>query len=136
MIREYNKNDIQTINDLLKNFDYKLETNTLTNDFLNIVLYGDKKHIKGVLVYEFFYDRIEIDYIIVDTAYRKKGIASALLEYIEKKHKTAKNITLEVRESNVAAINFYKKNGFNEITKRKNYYKEEDGILMLKNLGE
>ena len=46
------------------------------------------------------------------------------------------NITLEVRESNLSAINFYKKNGFNEITKRKNYYKDENGILMLKNLGE
>lgn len=136
MIREYNKNDLQSINNLLKDFDYKLNDNSLDNEFLNIVLYEDGNQIKGVLVYEFFYDRIEIDYIIVDPIYRKCGLATKLLTYIEQKHSESKNITLEVRESNLSAINFYKKNGFNEITKRKNYYKDENGILMLKNLGE
>ena len=33
-------------------------------------------------------------------------------------------------------INFYLKNGFKEVTRRKNYYKDEDGILMIKKLGE
>lgn len=136
MIREYNKNDLQSINDLLKNFHYKLDKNSFDNEFLCIVLYEDESCIKGVLVYEFFYDRIEIDYIIVDPIYRKCGIASKLLNYIENKYKEAKNITLEVRESNLSAINFYIKNGFNQVTKRRNYYKEEDGILMIKNLGE
>lgn len=136
MIRDYNKDDLQTINNLLKNFEYKIDDNSLNNDFLNVILYEDENKIKGILVYEFFYDRIEIDYIIVDSVYRNCGIATKLLKYIENKHKEAKNITLEVRESNISAINFYKKNGFNKITKRKNYYKDEDGILMIKNLGE
>ena len=136
MIREYNKNDLQTVNKLLKNFDYKLNDNSFDNKFLNIILYEEDNYIKGILVYEFFYDRIEIDYIIVDYDYRNKGIASNLLNYIENKHKNAENITLEVRESNLSAINFYLKNGFTEITKRKNYYNNENGILMIKNLGE
>jgi len=136
MIREYNKHDLQSINKLLKEFEYKLQIDSSINEFLNIVLVEDEYCINGVLVYEFFYDRIEIDYIIIEPIYRRKGFASQMLNYIEKKHKEAKNITLEVRESNLAAINFYKKNGFNVVAKRKNYYKEEDAILMLKNLGD
>ena len=58
-----------------------------------------------------------------------------MLKYLEDSYKLD-NITLEVRESNKEAINFYLKNGFKEVTRRKNYYKEEDGILMIKNLGE
>ena len=110
MIREYQKQDLKDINNLIKNFDYKLDDNSFSNEFLNIVIYEEENDIKGVLIYEFFYDRIEIDYIIVDFNYRKIGIGSKLLNYIENKHKIAKNITLEVRESNESAIRFYKKN--------------------------
>ena len=50
--------------------------------------------------------------------------------------KKVQNLTLEVRKSNEVAISFYKKNGFNEVAVRKNYYKGEDGILMMKKIGE
>ena len=136
MIREYQKQDLKDINNLIKNFDYKLDDNSFSNEFLNIVIYEEENDIKGVLIYEFFYDRIEIDYIIVDSEYRGLGIATNLLKYLENKYKNIDNITLEVRESNKPAIKFYLKNGFKEVIKRKNYYKDEDGILMIKNLGE
>ena len=42
------------------------------------------------------------------------------------------NITLEVRVSNMIAINLYKKYGFREVATRKYYYGDEDGILMEK----
>ena len=42
------------------------------------------------------------------------------------------NITLEVRVSNIPAINLYKKFGFREVALRKYYYGDEDGILMEK----
>ena len=67
--------------------------------------------IKGILVYELIYDRAEIDYIIVDENYRRKGIATKLLNYLETNNNLY-NITLEVRESNIDAIKFYEKNGF------------------------
>ena len=44
------------------------------------------------------------------------------------------NITLEVRKSNINAINFYKKHGFEEVATRENYYGSEDGILMVKEM--
>ena len=43
-----------------------------------------------------------------------------------------KYITLEVRESNVAAISLYEKLGFTSIGQRKNYYQDngENAIIM------
>lgn len=135
MIRELEEKDYVLTNDLLSTFKYRLDKESFNNDFLKVLVY-EENFIKGILVYRYLYDRIEIDYIIVDTKYRKCGIATKLLQYIEHKYNDLKNITLEVRESNKEAINFYIKNGFKEVTKRKNYYEDEDGILMIKNLGE
>jgi len=135
MIRELEEKDFIQVNELLKNFNYELNKESFNNDFLKSLVYEDD-FIKGILVYQYFYDRLEIDYIIVDSNYRKMGIATKLLNKLEKTYKNIDNITLEVRESNKSAINFYLKNGFKEVTKRKNYYKDEDGILMIKNLGE
>ena len=135
MIREFIKKDTERVNELLKDFNYKIDKKSFNNDFLKILIY-EEVNILGVLVYQYLYDRIEIDYIIVDKDYRNRGIATKLLEFIENNYNNLKNITLEVRESNEEAIKFYLKNNFKEITKRKNYYKDEDGILMIKNLGE
>lgn len=134
MIRELDEKDFIKVNELLKDFNYELNKESFDNDFLKTLVYEDGL-IKGVLVYQYIYNRAEIDYIIVDNNYRKLGIATKLLKYLEDSYKLD-NITLEVRESNKEAINFYLKNGFKEVTRRKNYYKDEDGILMIKNLGE
>lgn len=134
MIREIEEKDFIEVNKLLDSFNYKLNKESFNNDFLKTLVYKDN-FIKGALVYQYIYNRVEIDYIIVDNNYRKMGIATKLLKYLENSYKLD-NITLEVRESNKEAINFYLKNGFKEVTKRKNYYNDEDGILMIKNLGE
>ena len=108
----------------------KEETSPFTK---NIEYIEDDKTI-GTLKYSLIYDRIEIDNIEVDEAYRGKGIGTKLMSYlislaIEKK---VINITLEVRISNEIARNLYKKFGFKEVALRKFYYGDEDGILMEK----
>lgn len=135
MIRNLEYKDLNLVNRLLNSFNYKLTEESFNNDFLKVLIYEDE-FIKGILVYEYFYDRIEIDYIIVDEKYRNKGIATKLLKYLESKYSFIKNITLEVRESNKNAIEFYKKNGFSKVAIRKNYYDDENGLLMIKNLGD
>ena len=74
--------------------------------------------------------------IFVEEEYRSKGIGTKLMSYLITKaiEKQVVNITLEVRLSNESAIKFYEKNGFKKVSTRKNYYKEEDGILMLREL--
>ena len=135
MIREFEEKDFVLVNNLLNTFNYNLNKESFNNDFLRILVF-EEGFIKGILVYQYIYDRIEIDYIIVDDKYRNLGIATKLLNFMENRHEKLKNITLEVRENNKEAINFYLKNGFKEVIKRKNYYEDEDGILMIKNLGE
>ena len=82
------------------------------------------------------YDRIEIEYIYTNLDYRNQNIASKLLNYLIELgvDNNCSNITLEVRCSNVNAINFYEKNGFKKVSIRKNYYNGEDGILMIRKL--
>ena len=79
-------------------------------------------------------DEGDITNIAVKKEHRKKGVASALLEVIIKKAKELglELLTLEVRESNIPAINLYKRFGFLEIGKRKMYYKnpKEDALIM------
>lgn len=133
MIRELTKGDIIEANILLSKFNYKIDEDSFNSIFLKSLVYVDN-NIRGIIVYDVLYDRIEIEYIIVDEVYRRKGIGKKLLNSIELNN--IKNITLEVRESNSVAIDFYKKNGFKIATVRKNYYGNENGYLMLKELGE
>lgn len=133
MIRNFEEKDLNEVNNLLETFNYKLD-NIYENEFLKCLVYTEDK-IKGVLVYELIYDRIEIDYITVDEKYRKQGIGSKLLEYLIENN-DVKNITLEVNENNIAAINLYSKYGFEVVAIRKNYYKSEDALLMMKKLGD
>lgn len=131
MIREITDKDLFEVNQLLQIFNVEYSS---LNDFTKIVVYEENNKIVGALVYSLIYDRIEIEYIVVSDEYKRFGIGTKLLKYIEKEGIT--NITLEVRESNTVAINFYKKNGYEVAAIRKNYYKNENGYLMIKNLGE
>lgn len=78
----------------------------------------------------------DITNIAVTPTYRGKGIASELLRNLFELCKTfdCKNITLEVRYSNIAAQNLYKKFNFKEEGMRKGYYSDnnEDAIIMWK----
>ncbi len=129
MIRNITDKDLFEVNKLLQIFNVEYSE----NEFRNVLVYEENNVIAGVLVYLLIYDRVEIEYIVVKDEYKNKGIGSKLIKYIEK---DIKNVTLEVRESNTTAINFYKKNGYSIVSTRHNYYKDEDGYLMIKNLGE
>lgn len=76
--------------------------------------------------------------IAVKEEYRRKGIARKLLsECLRQCQGMGVNgIFLEVRESNIPALNFYDKMGFIKIGKRKGYYSNpsEDAVIMKKTL--
>lgn len=97
-----------------------------------IYVYLEEKEVLAYLLVMDSIDCYEILKIAVDNNYRRMGHAKSLLEEIVIKEKVKKDIFLEVRESNIAAINFYKKNRFNQISIRKNYYKDnnENAIIM------
>lgn len=105
--------------------------------FEKIFIYKNTK-ICGFISYSMIYERAELNYLFVLPDDRKKKIASYLIEKMleDLKKNSIVQITLEVREDNIKAINLYKKFGFKNISIRKNYYQKKDGILMLKEIGE
>ena len=70
--------------------------------------------------------------LAVAPAWREKGVASRiLLELIELARRDgAGHVTLEVRESNEAALLLYAKFGFRAAGRRKGYYGTEDAVVM------
>lgn len=105
--------------------DYKF----CSNDFECVYGYYLDNQLIGVIDYSVIYDRIELNYIFVMEMYRKNGIASIMMEHICNMNLP---ISLEVCENNFGAIELYKKYGFKSVARRKNYYGEFDGILMVR----
>lgn len=72
--------------------------------------------------------------IAVDKDYRKCGIGHRLMKEMIRMcvEDNGEKIFLEVRESNDAAISMYESLGFDEISRRKDYYKKltEDAVIM------
>lgn len=114
----------------------------ISNNFGNIVendpfvyyIKYEEKHLKGILSYSFIYDRIELNYILVDEIYRRQGIGESLLLFLEQiaKEKKVYNISLEVECNNKPAISLYQKLGYQIVAKREKYYDGKDGYLMVK----
>lgn len=82
---------------------------------------------------------VEIECIVVKRDFQRMGIGNLLLSYIADyaKNRQINSIFLEVRVSNIAAISLYKKNGFEVISTRKNYYSDTgESALILKKVVE
>jgi len=84
----------------------------------------------------FILDEAHITNIAVQKSFRGKGVGTRLVACIleESSKKGVKNLTLEVREGNVAARKLYEKMGFVEEGRRPGYYPDnhEDAIIMWK----
>ena len=131
MIRFYKDSDYDNVNNLLSFFHSNINLNT--NPYYKCFVY-EANGILGIIVFEEIYERIELDYIIVDDNYRQRGIASKLIEYLINyaSNNSISNITLEVNENNISAINLYQKYRFEVASRREKYYKDNDAILMIR----
>jgi ribosomal-protein-alanine N-acetyltransferase len=70
--------------------------------------------------------------LAVAPGYRERGVASRIMmELIGlARANGARHLTLEVRESNQAALELYRKFGFEPAGTRKGYYTTEDAVVM------
>jgi len=83
-------------------------------------------------------DEGQILNVATHPAWRRRGLADALLTALinEAEKKGLLTLSLEVRESNTAAISLYEKHGFAVAGKRPRFYTHptEAALVMLRNL--
>ena len=105
-----------------------------------IAALDDDGRVLGYVGMMYVLDEGYISNVAVSPEHRRLGIADSLINaLVEKANKKELSfVTLEVRESNLAAQMLYEKHGFTEVGRRRNYYVRptEDAILMTRFLGE
>jgi ribosomal-protein-alanine N-acetyltransferase len=110
--------------------------NELNNKFARYVVAKCNGKIIGYGGMWIIIDEAHITNIAVHPEFRRTGAASLILENMVKicKLESVISMTLEVRDSNIAARNLYEKFDFAQEGLRKNYYSDtkEDAIIMWK----
>jgi len=91
-------------------------------------------HVAGMIVAWLFVDEVHIATLATHPDFRRQGIAQKLLIHTLRYtyDEGALSSFLEVRESNLAAQEMYRKFGYENTGRRKQYYRDngEDAILM------
>ena len=99
-----------------------------------VFLVCEEEQIVGYVGMYLSFEEGEITNVAVTSSHRQRGCGNLLIKAVkeEAKVRDAECILLEVRVSNASAISLYKKNGFEEIGIRKNFYQypDEDAIIM------
>lgn len=112
----------------------EIEGNPVSNLW---VIENDNSGVVGFIDYWITFDSATICQICVNPIYRQRGLGLMLIEEMIKdcKANRVRNITLEVREKNAAAINLYNKCGFKKALLKEGYYTNGDNaIYMIKEL--
>ena len=101
---------------------------------------ADDSELLGYVVAWFAADEAEIANLAVAPAFHGTGIGRRLLDsaLAEARARGARTVYLEVRDSNARARRLYGSRGFEEIGRRRRYYRkpEEDAIVLRRRLDE
>ena len=131
--------DLESIKEILvSDFDdfwnYSILKDELSNANSYYLVAKSDNEILGFAGIKYVLNDADIMNIVVKKSKRKSGIGSLLLKNIIElcKKLNVSTLFLEVNEKNLPAISLYKKFGFEEVGFRKNYYKENNAIVMKK----
>jgi len=101
---------------------------------LSLAAVSDAGEVIGYLVLSRYVDAWHVMNLAVDSDWRRRGVASALLERLlaDTAGDTDRGYTLEVRVSNHGAIALYERFGFRSRGVRRGYYTDnrEDALVM------
>lgn len=129
--------DLNSIKDnLISDFDdfwnYSVFKSELESDSSHYLVVKDNSKIIGFAGIKVTVPDCDIMNIVVKKDFRNQGIGSLLLKELINLSKSlnVKNLFLEVNEKNTLAILLYNKFGFKKISTRKNYYKDNNAIVM------
>lgn len=117
---EYFNNEAYSLNVL----EQMLEDNYLLKDNDNIFEISSEDDLIGYVIFHVSEDFTDIFKIFIRDGDKRKGYATMLLNKVIDiaKRYNSKKLMVEVRSKNNSAIEFYKKNKFNYISIRNNYY--------------
>jgi ribosomal-protein-alanine N-acetyltransferase len=91
--------------------------------------------IVGYILFWLLPDEIDVHNLAVHREFRRRGIGRLLLQQVvmEARCRSSNRITLEVRQSNVAAQKLYESLGFTTTAVRRGYYSDngEDALAMV-----
>ena len=95
---------------------------------------SDSGEIKGYIGSYIILDECYIANVAVDPSARRRGYGKALVRHVLENAEASgcSFVSLEVRESNIPAINLYSSAGFENAGRRKAFYSDpaEDGLIM------
>ncbi len=139
-LREFKKGDEKTIAEIEKQCFTKPWSEQGILDSVNsgtVFLVAEKAfRVAGYVSINTAVDEGYINNIAVAPKFRRQGIAERLLKRLDRvaDEKQLSFISLEVRESNAAAIALYNKCGYQNMGVRKNFYEnpKENAIIMTK----
>ena len=137
-IEEMSLNDLEKIKDILiSDFDDFWNYNILKEELESpnskyIIAKTNDGEIIGFAGIKIIINTADIMNIVVKKSWRNQGVGNFLLNNLVSicKDLNLLSLSLEVNEDNYPAIHLYKKFGFKNIGLRKNYYKNNDGIVM------
>ena len=127
----YNDDYLRLGKELNNDFEklFKLD-DVLSKDYNKVYGYIENNKLLGFIHLQISIDEADIINIVVDEKYRRRHIASKLIDYSIKKH-DLKALNIEVKENN-PAVSFYQKIGFKTLRIIPRYYNDQDAYFMKK----
>jgi len=138
IIRRAQFSDIDSVLEIeqesINSWSYDQFIQELNNKFAVFLVAVSNNSIIGYAVAWRVADEIQINSISVKKSFRKQGIGSKLLAeiFMNDSDKVYSRAIIDVRSKNTEGINFYTDNGFTKTGIRKNYYSDDDAVLMEK----
>ncbi len=137
IIEEMSLNDLENIKNILTSefddfWNYDILKEELESENSRYIIAKLGNEIIGFAGIKIILDSADIMNIVTKKNYRNQGIGTLLLQNLISicKKSNLTSISLEVNEKNLHAIHLYKKFGFKNMGIRKNYYKNQNGIIM------
>ena len=138
IIADFEKNNffneaysLETLSEIMKD-NYLLKNND------NIFEISNDDDLIGYIIFHISEDFTDIYKIFIRDNDKNKGYGTMLVNKVVEMSKRyhSKKIMIEVRSKNQIAINFYKKNNFNQISIRNNYYSNpiDDALIFERSL--